>query len=147
MPKDKDENGDGGKTENMAPDTNLLIAQALQQLVANQPKHVITEGSPEFQEFLRSQGFFDTFPKPVYQNGRECEPKGLSHVVRERASSLRPGTYLSGKVTVEGLPNGGGVHIKYKSKTVEDRMSQTWRTFPELIDKVWAEMHQTLTAA
>jgi hypothetical protein len=146
MPKDKDENGDGGKTENVAPDSNALLANILQQLVTNQPAKVITEASPEYQERLRAEGYYDTFPKPVYQNGREAEAKGLSPETRTRAATLRPGTYLGGKVTVEGTPNGG-IHIKYRSVSVEHRMSQTWKTFEELVDRIWSEMHPTLTTA
>src|SRR5688572_32838722 len=143
MAKTKDENGDGGKTENVDP--NVLIAQVLQQLAANQPKKVITEDSPEYQERLRAEGYFDSFPKPVYQNGREAEPKGLSEQTRERAANLMPGKYLGGQVTVEVASNGG-VHIKYASKTVENRMGQPWRDFPDLIDRIWAEMSQPVSA-
>lgn len=127
-------------TTQIAPDATLLIAQTLQQLVANQPMKVITEGSPEYQERLRAEGVFDTFPKPVYQNGRECEPRGLSEEIRTRAAHLKPGTYLGGKVTVETTPNGG-VHLKYKSRSVEDRMRHPWADFSDLITRIWAEMH------
>ena len=124
------------------PDPMTIIAQAMQLIAENQPKKVITEGSPEYQEQLRKEGFFDTFPKPVVQNGRDCAPRGLSQETRDRASSLRPGVYLHGKVSVEAL-HGGGVHLKYKSKSAEDRMATAglWRDFPDLIDKIWAEMH------
>lgn len=140
MAKTKDENGDGGKTENFDP--NALMVQLMAKLVENQPTKVITEDSPEYQERLRAEGYYDTFPKPVFQNGRDAEARGLSAEVRERAASLRPGTYIGGKVTVEQAP-GGGVHIKYKSRTVEDRMAQTWRDFSELVNRIWSEMHVT----
>lgn len=143
MAKTKDENGDGGKTENVAPDTNLLIAQALAALAANQPKRVITEDSPEYQDRLRAEGIFDAFPKPVYQNGRECEPRGLSEETRTRAASLKPGTYTVGRTTVTvDVTSDGGRHIKYRSKSVEERMSyaSSWSDFSDLIDKLWAQM-------
>ena len=162
MPKDKDENGDGGKTENVAPDPQaLLLAQvlaqnaelmksfagAMTQLASNQPTKVITQDSPEYQELLKAQGFYDSFPKPVYQNGHECDARGLSIETRERAANLKAGKYLGGKVTVEAS-HDGGVHLKYKSRTVEERMQAPANIpFPEIIDKIWAEMHHSLTAA
>jgi len=161
MPKDKDENGDGGKTENVKPDAqSLLLAQvlaqnaelmksfagAMNQLVANQPMKVLSQDSPEYQERIRAEGFFDNFSKPVYQNGHECEARGLSVETRERAVNLKPGKYLGGKILVESLP-GGGVHLKYKSRTVEDRMQAPANIpFPEMIDRIWAEMHASLAA-
>lgn len=138
MAKTKDENGDGGKTENVDP--NVLLAGILQQMIANQPKRVITEDSPEYQDRLRAEGHFDVFEKPVYQNGHEAAPKGLSAQTRERAVALQPGKYVGGKVTVEATSDGG-VHLKYKSKSVEDRMSQPWKDFTDLIDRIWADMH------
>jgi hypothetical protein len=143
MAKTKDENGDGGKTENVT-DVNLMLAQLMKQLVENQPAKVITESSPEFREMMEKQGLYDSFPKPVYQNGHECEPRGLSEETRTRAANLRPGRYLDGKLVVEAA-TGGGVHLKYKSRTIEDRMSgPATIPFPEMIDKIWAEMHATV---
>lgn len=156
MAKDKDENGDGGKTENV---TGTVLTELLKQLVtsnqtlaatqaavlANQPARVITEDSPEYAARNRAEGFYDYFPKRVYQNGREAEARGLSEQTRERAASLAPGKYLGGKVMVEELPNGG-VHIKYKSRTIEDRMAQPFKDFPDLVDQVWAEMSQPVSA-
>jgi hypothetical protein len=139
MAKDKDENGDGGKTENVLAEAMKMLAENQRMMIENAPKRVITQDSPEYNDRLRAEGYFDYFPKPVYQNGHEAEPKGLSEQTRERAAGLVPGKYLGGKVTVEASPNGG-VHIKYKSKTVEDRMSQPWRDFTDLVDRVWAEM-------
>jgi hypothetical protein len=139
----KDENGDGGKTENVT-DSNALIAEALMLLAKNQPAKVISADSPEWQEHLRAEGFYDAFSKPVYQNGREASPRGLSEQTRERASNLRPGKYLAGMVVIEEAQNGG-VHIKYKSASTDDRMkyASKWRDFSDLVDQVWNEMHVT----
>ena len=162
MPRDKDENGDGGKTENVKPadpqaqllaqvlaqnaDLMQSFAGAMQQMAANQPTKVITPDSPEYQEMLKAQGFYDSFPRPVYQNGKEADARGLSVETRERAANLKPGKYLGGKMTVDAT-NDGGIHLKYKSRTVEERMQAPANIpFPELIDKIWAEMQHSLTA-
>jgi hypothetical protein len=145
MAKDKDENGDGGKTENVLAEAMKMLAENQRMMLENAPKRVITPDSPEYRELLVAAGHFDTFSVPVYQNGHEAEPRGLSAQTRERASTLVPGKYLGGKVTVETTPNGG-IHIKYKSKTVEDRMSQPFGDFTDLVERVWAEMNQPVSA-
>lgn len=138
------------KTEIEKPDlqTEVLasMASAIKLLAENQPAKVIGADSPEYQDRLRAEGFFDVFPTPVYQNGRECEPRGLSQETRERASALKTGKYIGGFVTVERTDKL--VHIKYKSQTIEDRMryASKWRDFSDLIDKIWAEMHATAAA-
>jgi hypothetical protein len=140
MAKDKDENGDGGKTEN----ANVLIAQVLQQLVANQPARIITQDSPEYAARLTAEGFYDYFSAPVYQNAKKAEPRGLSAEVRERAVKLTPGEYMVGKtkVSVERT-HDGGIHLKYPSKSVEDRMAyaSSWSDFSDLVNKLWAQMN------
>lgn len=152
MAKDKDENGDGGKTENILAEAMLQNAAAMKMLaetqaavLANQPKRTITEDSPEYNDRLRAEGFFDYFPAKVYQNGRLCEARGLSEETRTRACALRPGKYLGGKVAVE-MTAAGEVHLKYKSASVEDRMSQPWRDFTDLVDRIWSEMNQPVSA-
>lgn len=134
------------KTETTAPDIDqaALLARmttVLEKLGDNTKPYEPGFGDPAYQARLKAEGYFDLFPHPVYQNGRECEPRGLSQQTRERASALQPGKYLGGMVTVER--NDKAVHIKYKSMTVEDRMryASKWRDFPDLIDKIWAEMH------
>lgn len=151
MAKTKDENGDGGKTENVDGGVNEVLgailkqnADLMAQLVANQPIKVITQDSPEFQNLLRDQGYFDTFPKPVYQNGYECEARGLSEDVRTRAANLTPGTYTIKGVTVVVEPSAnGGVHLKYRSRSVEDRMkyAAAWSDFSDLVNTLWDQMH------
>lgn len=140
MPKDKDENGDGGKTENKLEQAVEMLAQTMALLAQNQPKKVIDESSPEYRERLIAEGFMDDFGgKVVIQNGHESQARGLSADVRHRAANLRSGSYLGGKVTVEA--DEKVVHIRYKSATVEQRMAQTWKSFDELVNLIWSEMH------
>ena len=152
MAKDKDENGDGGKTENV--DTNVLIAQALQMLAANQPKRVLDESSPEYQDRLRAEGHYDKFDRPVYQNGIEASPRGLSAETRRRASNLKAGSYCDGKVEVR-VGNSGEVAISYSAKGDKPAAfyNRYWMKpgdpdpkFEYLIDRIWDEMHATAPA-
>jgi hypothetical protein len=124
-------------------DTALMerMATVLEKLGENTKPYEPGFGDPAYQERLRAEGHFDTFPIPVFQNGREAEPKGLPVIVRERASSLPAGKYCGGKLTVER--NDTAVHLKYKSVTVEDRMKQPWKDFPDMIAMAWAEAHPT----
>jgi hypothetical protein len=110
----------------------------LEKLGENTKPYEPEFGSPAYEARLRAEGHYDTFPIPVFQNGREAEPKGLPAQTRERASALRSGTYWGGKLTVENT--GKAVHLKYKSVSVEDRMRQPWKSFADLIDGAFAEM-------
>lgn len=121
------------------------MTQVMEKLGENTKPYEPGFGDPAYQARLKTEGFFDTFPFPVFQNGRECEPRGLSDEVRTRASGLKAGTYLSGRVTVER--NARCVHIKYKSMTIEDRMRQSWKDFSDLVNQVWSEMPHVLPAA
>jgi hypothetical protein len=148
MAKDKDENGDGGKTENVLAEAMRMLAENQRIMLEQQPKRVIEEGSPEYRDRLVKEGFFDEFPKPVYQNGKKAVARGLPVETRERAANLTPGEYTVGKVkvTVERTPDDG-IHLKYKSKTPDDRMAyaSAWMDLPDLVNKLWAQM--TLVSA
>jgi hypothetical protein len=115
------------------------MTAVLEKLGENQKPYEPGFGDPAYQARLKAEGFQDEFPIPVFQNGREAVARGLSQETRERASALKTGSYLGGKVSVEAGPKS--VHLRYKSQKIEDRMSQPWRDFPELIDKLWSEMH------
>jgi hypothetical protein len=134
------------KTE--APEMNELLVQTIAQQTAilaklgeNTKPYEPAFGDPAYQARLHEEGHFDTFPTPVFQNGRECEAKGLPADIREKASALESGTFLNGKVTVDRSDRA--VHLKYKAATVEDRMrsSSWWRDFPDLITQLWNEQH------
>ena len=127
------------KTETESSALMERMTAVLEKLGENTKPYEPGFGDPAYQARLKDEGFFDTFPVPVFQNGRECEPRGLSEETRTRASSLKAGTYLGGKVTVERSDKL--VHLKYKSQKIEDRMSQSWRDFPDLIQQLWAESH------
>jgi hypothetical protein len=115
------------------------MTAVLEKLGENTKPYEPGFGDPAYQDRLRAEGHFDTFPIHVFQNGREAEAKGLQAIVRERASSLPAGKYCGGKLTVER--NENVVHLKYKSVTVEDRMRQPWKDFPDMINMAWAEAH------
>lgn len=135
-------------------DTNTLaaaiaagIAPLAQGIASLAPKPEMKEGDPAYTEYLKAQGLFDVFEKPVYQNGYEAEARGLSEEVRTRVCRLRPGQYLKRRVTVE--VDGRSVHLKYPTKREDDRMINMglWSSFSDLVNKIWDEMHQPVAAA
>jgi hypothetical protein len=123
-------------------DTNDRIAAVLEQLAANAPVQEIGYGHPKYQERLREEGFFDEFAAPVYQNGKEAQARGLKPETIERAPKLRAGKYLGGKVEV-ARDNRDRVHLIYKISKVEDRMrfQSVVKSFDDMIDQIWNEMH------
>jgi len=115
------------------------MTAVLEKLGENTKPYEPAFGDPAYQDRLRAEGHFDTFPKPVFQNGREAEPRGLSQEIREHAANLRGGKYWNGLVTVEATEKS--VHLLYKAVTIEDRMRQPWKSFEELIEHIWTEQH------
>lgn len=128
--------------DEQTPDPNERIAAVLEQLANNAPIVEIGYGHPKFQEQLRKEGFFTQFAKPVFQNGKEAQARGLTPETIERAPKLRPGKYLGGKVEVL-LDNRDRVHLLYKSANLQERMdfAKIAPSFDDLIAKIWAEMH------
>jgi hypothetical protein len=116
------------------------MAEVLAKVHANTPVKVLSFDSPEYQERLRAEGVFDTLAVPVYQNGREVEPRGLRPETRERVVQLQPGRYLKNAVEVV-VDAKGRRHLYYKSATPEDRMRfmSVAADFDDLIAKIWAE--------
>ena len=120
----------------LATALGAAMAQALQAVV---PPRELKEGDPEYVERLRAEGFMDSFDVPVFQNAYEANPRGLSEETRKRASTLRPGKYLKGRVNVE--VDGGGVRIKYPVSGDNGLKNMAlWRDFPDLVNQIWAEM-------
>lgn len=115
------------------------MTAVLEKLGENTKPYEPGFGDPAYQARLHAEGHFDTFPIPVFQNGRECEARGLSEETRARAAGLVTGTHVGGKLHVEAT--GKVVHLRYKSATVEDRMRQPWRDFTEMVNLAWAEQH------
>ena len=130
--------------EQDTPDTNERIAAVLEQLAANTPVPEIGFGHPKFQQQLRDSGYYVEFAKPVYQNGREAQPRGLRPETVERAPQLKAGKYLGGKVEVVRDPKDR-VHLLYAHAKVEDRMRMEQllkgEGFDGLVDRIWQEMH------
>jgi len=115
---------------------NQTLAESIQALA---PKPVITESSPEYRARMEAEGFYDQFEKPVFQNAYEAQARGLSKEIRHRASNLKSGKYLQGRVEV--VADNAGVHIMYPVKGDNMMINQTkWSDFPDLINKIWAEM-------
>jgi hypothetical protein len=124
-------------------DMPALAAAIAAGIATIAPKPVITEGSPEYVARLRQEGFYDEFDHPVFQNGYEAAARGLPAQTRQRASNLKTGRYVGGRVTVD-VDGRGAVHIRYPTKTVDERFKNLglWTSFEDLIDKIWAEMQR-----
>jgi hypothetical protein len=113
-----------------------------------QPTKELKEGDPEYVERQRKEGWFDDFfGKTVLQNAYEAEPRGLPEETRRRASQLKPGTYIKNRVTVTVENAGSVVRLSYPMKgDNKDKNRDYWRSFEDLIDQIWAEMHAGVTA-
>jgi hypothetical protein len=127
----------------------VIDAGELARLLAGlQPKPELREGDPEYKARQDAEGWFDDFyGVTVLQNAYEANARGESEQTRRRASQLKPGKYIGGRVTVSVEGNGSIVRISYPASG-DNLMKnmQHWRSFAELVDKIWAEMPQTVTA-
>lgn len=129
-----------------APEGNTAVLERmtdiLEQLQKNAPPNEPGFGHPDFQARLREEGFFDEFAKPVYQNGKEAQARGLKPETIERAPKLKPGRYLGGLVDV-AKDHRERVHLLYAYVRDRDRMifEKKVRDFDDLIDQIWTEMH------
>jgi hypothetical protein len=123
-------------------------AAVAQGIAAIAPQKELKEGDPEYVARLQAEGFYDDFfGKTVLQNAYEAQARGLSDEVRRRASQLRAGVYIKGRVRVEVTPSGDTIRICYPVSG--DNMHKNrdhWKDFPELITKIWDEMHATVAA-
>lgn len=134
------------KTESDLSNLGEIIGAAVAQgIAAIAPRQEMKEGDPEYVARQHAEGWFDTFAVPVFQNAYEAQARGLSAEVRERASTLKPGKYLKGRVTVE--VNNQGVHLKYPVSGDNMLINRDhWKDFSDLINKIWDEMHATVAA-
>lgn len=117
------------------------MTDILEQLQRNAPPNEPGFGHPEYQRRLREEGFFDEFARPVWQNGRKAEARGLKRETIERAPQLRAGKYLGGMVEV-AIDRHGQVNLLYAYNRERDRMNFNMRVrdFDDLIEKIWTEM-------
>ena len=127
----------------------IIGAAVAQGVSALAPKPQIVEGSPEYTARLKDEGLYDEFEVEVYQNGYQAQARGLSEQTRHRASHLTQGRYIKtakdpqGRVRVD-VDAKGHVFINYPTKGDGMLLNTSyWRDFPDLIDKLWAEMHPT----
>jgi hypothetical protein len=118
------------------------MTDILEQLQKNAPPNEPGFGHPDYQARLREEGFFADFAKPVYQNGKEAQARGLKPETIDRAPKLRPGKYLGGVVEV-AKDHRDRIHLMYASVRERDRLNfaQKVRNFDDLIDQIWTEMH------
>jgi hypothetical protein len=78
-------------------DTDALV----QALVGLAPKPEMKEGDPAYRARQQAEGWFDDFfGVTVLQNAYEADARGETEQTRRRASQLKPGKYLNGRVTV-----------------------------------------------
>lgn len=131
-------------------ETNERMASILEQLQKQAPPHEPGFGSPEYQQRLRDEGYYDEFPVKVYQNGREAEPRGIAADIREKVGALRAGTYMltrHGKSTEVKIDRTDKmVHLKYPSLKIEDRMRYPWASFEDLVEMLYALQNPMLAA-
>jgi hypothetical protein len=122
-------------------DVNVLAAAIAAGVSGLVPKPPMTEGDPEYIKHLREEGFYDDFfGVTVLQNAYEAIARGESEQTRKRASQLKAGRYLNGRVSVSVENNGGIVRISYPISGDNMMKNMThWASFKDLIDKIWAE--------
>jgi hypothetical protein len=115
----------------------------LEALKQSQPPRDVSFGDTDYQERLREST--KVLKRPAYQNGYEVNPSGLSDEVIDRLAALKPGAYLKNVVTV-AVDGNNAVHLIYKNRTPDQRMQLPFTSFSDLVNKVWAEMRQPVTA-
>src|SRR5262249_51906834 len=128
-----------------APDlATALIESANRQielielLHANQPRKRKTSGDALI-EMTRKQ-----FKYPVFQNGIEAQPHGLSDDTLKKVATLAPGRYLSDVVQVvrTGRDSEQRIFLFYDNSTIDKKMmlKSHFTSFSDLIDKIVKEM-------
>jgi hypothetical protein len=126
-------------------DTDALASAIAQGIATIAPRHEIKEGDPEYVARQHAEGWYDDFfGVTVLQNAYEAQARGLSEETRRRASQLRPGAYIKGRVKVTVEQNGTLVRLSYpvKGDNLQNNRDH-WSSFTDLIDKIWAEMGPT----
>ena len=140
------------KTQSSGNDTTAaalqLVAQMVATMQANIPPREIKEGDPEWNDRLHKEGFYDDFfGVTVLQNAYEAQARGLSEEVRKRASQLKDGEYIKKRVRVSVEKGGSLVRISYPVKGDNMHINREhWASFSDLVNKIWDEMHATVTA-
>ena len=127
-------------------DETANLAQILQQqneilegLRRSQAPRDVNFGDSDYQAKLRAER--KEFPRPVYQNGFEANPSGLSDETLTQIGELKPGKYLGGVVEIlAGSRNA--IDFRYKNATADQRMAlmPVFGSFAELVAKCHAEM-------
>lgn len=128
---------------------NDLAAAMANAINGLKPKPEMREGDPEWNAMLKEEGLLDDFfGVTVLQNAYEAQARGLSEETRRRASQLKPGTYIKGRVRVSVEHNGQIVRLMYPVSG-DNRMinMQYFSSFEDLVNKIWNEMHAPVAAA
>lgn len=73
----------------------------------------------------------------VYQNGFPVLVTRLHDNEIELLEQVTPGNYLNNTVAIRESKNGASIdlHIVYKNKTIDQRMSKSWHGFSDLLGK------------
>jgi hypothetical protein len=124
-------------------DANAMAAAIGQAIGAFAPKKEIKEGDPEWVERMRAEGWYDDFfGVTILQNAYEAQARGLSEEVRKRASQLKDGTYIKGRVRVSVEDGGSTIRLSYPVKGDNRLINQQYFSdFSDLVNKIWDEMH------
>ena len=120
-----------------------LVTQMVGMMQSQIPPREIKEGDPEWVERMQKEGFYDDFfGVTVLQNAYEAQARGLSEETRRRASQLKDGSYIKGRVRVSVEKGGAIVRISYPIQGDNRLINQEhWKNFPDLVNQIWDEMH------
>jgi hypothetical protein len=133
----------------LAQQAELLANQNAQlaDLKRSQPVRTIEFSDPEYQAALaKTRRVWKT---RVYQNGYEVlDATDQTDETIERVSQLRSGFYLGKRVQVHIGPKAD-VWFFYKNATPDQRFGNQmdFSSFPDLVNKIWAEMQGAATTA
>lgn len=124
-----------------------VLAQAMAQAQSIYQPRELKEGDPEYVAMQKAEGWYDAFERPVYQNGKEANPRGIPADIRHKAANLRSGgPYIKGRVRVEASEKG--VHLFYPTKNDAMMINQMqyFSSFEDLIEKIWHEQNAPVPA-
>jgi hypothetical protein len=131
-----------------APTNESLLQQLAEsqamiaKLLANQAR-VLPRRRKTLREFLKERPQ-KRLIRPVFQNGREVNPAGLSDETIKRLDTVATGIYGNGMLNVIRLTDGlhSRIHIMYSNKSIEQRMAfyMQFPSFTSIVNTVVSEM-------
>jgi hypothetical protein len=112
--------------------------ELMERLAANQPKKRKTQAD------IVARRERKRFVHPIYQNGIEAQPYGLSDDTLKRCATLASGKYLNDVVEVvrTGKDENQRIHLFYDNTTVDKRMAlkDSFASFSDMVLKITREM-------